>query len=110
MTAIKHSEGRAIDYTPATGVDAGDVVVIGDLVAVAPLAIDAGVLGAVDIEGVFCFPKATTSSSAIAAGTKLYWDEDNQVVTTTAGSNKTAGYSVAAAADDDEYVDVKLGR
>lgn len=110
MKAVKHSEGRAIDYVPDSDVNPGDVVVIGDLVAVAPLAIAGGTLGAVDVEGVFCFPKATTSSSAINAGAKLYWDEENQIATTTSGSNKTIGYSIEAAAADDAYVNIKLGR
>lgn len=110
MSATKKSEGLRIDYTPASAVASGDVVVIGDIVAVATEPIAANVLGAVDVEGVFTLPKATTSASAITAGAKLYWDASGEVATTTAGSNKTAGYAVAAAAAATATVDVKLSR
>jgi len=106
----KKSEGRQIDYTPGSEVAAGDVIVIGDLVAVATADIAANTLGVVDIEGVFTFPKATTSTSALSAGTLVYWNASGQVVTTTQSSNKTAGYVVAAASASDATVDVKLAR
>jgi len=110
MSATKKSEGLRIDYTPSIAVASGDVVVIGDIVAVATEPIAANVLGAVDVEGVFTFPKATTSASAITAGAKLYWNASGEVVTTTAGTNKTAGYAVAAAGATAATVDVKLSR
>lgn len=110
MSATKKSEGLRIDYTPSSAVASGDVVVIGDIVAVATEPIAANALGAVDVEGVFTFPKATTSASAITAGAKLYWDASGEVVTTTADSNKTAGYAVADAGATAATVDVKLSR
>ena len=110
MSATKKSEGLRIDYTPSSAVASGDVVVIGDIVAVATEPIAANVLGAVDVEGVFTFPKATTSASAITAGAKLYWDDSGDVATTTADSNKTAGYAVADAGATAATVDVKLSR
>lgn len=110
MSATKKSEGLRIDYTPSSAVASGDVVVIGDIVAVATEPIAANVLGAVDVEGVFTFPKATTSASAITAGAKLYWDDSGEVVTTTHGENKTVGYAVAAAGATAATVDVKLSR
>lgn len=110
MSATKKSEGQRIDYTPSIAVAAGDVVVIGDIVAVATEPIAANALGAVDVEGVFTFPKATTSASAITAGAKLYWDASGDVATTTAGSNKTAGYAIADAGATAATVDVKLSR
>ena len=110
MSATKKSEGLRIDYTPSIAVDSGDVVVIGDIVAVATEPIAANVLGAVDVEGVFTFPKATTSASAITAGAKLYWDASGEVATTTADSNKTAGYAIADAGATAATVDVKLSR
>lgn len=110
MSATKKSEGLRIDYTPSSAVASGDVVVIGDIVAVATEPIAANVLGAVDVEGVFTFPKATTSASAITAGAKLYWDGSGEVATTTADSNKTAGYAIADAGATAATVDVKLSR
>jgi len=102
--------GVSIDYTPDADVAAGDVIVIGSIVAVAPVAISAGVKGAVTIKGVVRFPKDTGSGSALDAGTKVYWDPDSEIVTSTADGLKCAGYTVGAAAADDETVDVDLCR
>lgn len=110
MSATKKSDGIRIDYTPSIAVASGDVVVIGDIVAVATEPIAANVLGAVDVEGVFTFPKATTSASALTAGQKVYWDASGLVVTGTSSTHKTAGYVVAAAGATAATVDVKLGR
>ncbi len=108
--ATKISEGLRIDYTPGSAVAAGDVVVIGEMVAVATEPIAANALGAVDVEGVFSFPKGVTSTDAITAGAKLYWNASGSVVTTTASSHKVAGYAVAAAAASATTVPVKLSR
>lgn len=109
-TATLKSAGISIDYTPDTDISTGDVVVIGELVTVATTDIDEDDLGSVLIEGVVDFPKATTSSSAITAGAKVYWDASGEVVTTTADSNKTAGYAVEDAADATAVIAVKLAR
>lgn len=108
--ATFRNNGITIDYTPVANVTSGDVVVLGSIVGIADHDITANQLGALTIEGVYQLPKATGSSSAIAAGAKVYWDAVNEVVTTTAGSNKCIGYTVAAASDDDATVDVKLSR
>ncbi len=110
LLATRVKTGDSIDYTPGSAVAAGDVVVIGEIVAVAPVAIAASALGSVDVEGEFDFPKATGSASAIAAGAKVYWDAGNEVVTTTAGANKVAGYTTEASTDDEDTVRVKLAR
>ena len=102
--------GNSIDYTPGSAVSAGDVVVVGDIVGIAARDIAASALGALAVEGVFAVAKATTSTSAITAGAKLYWDASGEVVTTTAGSNKVIGYAIAAAAATDATVNVKLSR
>ena len=104
------SEGNMMPYTPDTDVSAGDIVVVGEIVAHAPVDIDTDVEGNVSVEGVVRFPKDAASSDAIAQGTKLYWDAGNQVVTTTASSHKVAGYAHEAAAAADTTVDVKLAR
>lgn len=103
-------EGASIDYTPEAAVAAGDVVVQADLVGVAVHAIEAERLGALAVEGVFDFPKATGSASAIPAGTKLYWDAEEEVATATAGSNKLIGKAVAAADADDDTVRVRMSQ
>ena len=110
-------EGKRIDYVPTSAVEPGDVVVLGDLVCVATQAIAAGVMGSLAIAGVFRFPMATTSASALAPGAKVYWDAGSGIVTTTAGSNKyvgktlpKAGSPTVAAAVTDTTVDVCLGQ
>ena len=104
------SDGNKLDYTPGSAVSAGDVVVIGEIVASAPSAIAASTLGHVQIEGIIRLPKDTGSGTALTQGTKVYWDAGNQVVTTTAGANKVAGYVAKAAAAGDSTVHVKMAR
>jgi predicted RecA/RadA family phage recombinase len=111
------SPGNQMQYKPTSPVAAGDVVVLGSVVGVATAAIAANVLGDLTIEGVFNFPKAVTSTSALGPGVKVYWDPVNQVVTSTAGQLKVAGYTVpkagsptVAAAVADTTVGVKLAR
>ncbi len=105
---VYKSDGAQMPYTPGSAVAAGDVVVIGEIVAVAPRVIEASVLGSVTIEGVMTFPKATLSTSAIAQGVKVYWDASGEVITTTASTNKVAGVAHEAAAAADATVNVKL--
>jgi predicted RecA/RadA family phage recombinase len=97
--------GDLLDYTPTTGVAAGDIVQVGKLVTVAPRPIPANVLGAVAFEGVFAFPKPTGAGTDYAAGSKVYW-YGNQAVTGATGVQ--AGYTVAAAATTDTTVRVTL--
>ncbi len=106
--ATKYSEGLRIDHTPEADVDPGDVIVQNDLIGIATTNIAAGVLGTIDIEGVFAMDKAVGSNTAIELGTIVYWDEGNQVVTTTAYGNVYLGKTISNAEDDDEIVGVKL--
>lgn len=92
-----------IDHTPSSAVAAGGVVVLNDLVTVAPVAIAANALGAVAIEGVWSMPKAT---GAIGQGALVYWDATAGNVTTTASGNKRAGKAAKAAASGDATVQV----
>ena len=112
MNAIFVSTGDMIDYTPATAVSAGDVVVQEDLVGIAKADIAAGTLGALAVAGVFDVPKATGSETSIAAGTKVYWDVVEQVAKADdeSGTNKYLGKAVAAAGDDDATVRVRLSQ
>jgi predicted RecA/RadA family phage recombinase len=102
--------GASIDYTPAADVAAGDVVVQGDLVGVAKLDIKAGQLGALAVEGVFDFAKATGAGTAIAVGAVVYWNDSANQATTTATGNKLIGKCIKAAGDNDASVRVKLSQ
>ena len=105
-------EGCAIDYTPGSAVAAGDVVVQGDLIGVAKRPIAADELGALSVEGVFDFPKATGASTAIAAGTTLYWDVADAEAKTDSetGANKLLGKTIRDAGDSDATVRVRLSQ
>ena len=77
---------------------------------VAKLAIPANTLGSLTVAGVFDFPKATGTGSAITAGANGYWDVAEQVAKTDAasGANKLIGKTTKAAADADASVRVRL--
>ena len=102
--------GKTIDYTPTVFVASGSVIVLGDLVCVANLDIPANQLGALTIEGVFDFAKATGGGTSITAGTKLYWDvaDEQAKADDESGANKYIGKAVATASDDDTEVRIKL--
>ncbi len=108
--AVFVHEGCSIEYTPAADVAAGDVVVQGDLVGVAKQPIPANQLGALAVEGVYDFAKATGGGTVLAAGTTVYWDDAANVVTSTSAGNKQLGKVVKAAADGDATVRVRMSQ
>jgi predicted RecA/RadA family phage recombinase len=97
-----------IDYTPVSAVSAGQVIVLGDLIAVAKLDIAAGRLGALHLTGVYDFPKVTTGGSAIPVGTTVYWNSDTNNAQAASSTYKQLGKVVQAAADADTTVRVVL--
>lgn len=103
--AQSYADGDLVDYTPSAAVAAGDVVILNDLVTVAPRPIAANKLGAVAVEGIFILPKA---SGAIGQGAIVYWDATAGNITTTSSSNKRAGKAAEAAASADTTVKVLL--
>ena len=64
-------KGDLLDHSPAAAVAAGEVVVIGSLVGVAPRAIAANAVGALAVEGVFEMPVATGATGA--QGSAINW-------------------------------------
>ena len=103
-------DGNSVDYTPGSAVTAGDVVVQGELVGVAKVDIAASALGSLAVTGVFDFPKATGTSTAITAGANCYWDVAEAVAKTDSetGANKLIGKCVKAAVDADATVRIRL--
>ena len=103
-------QGNSIDHTPAGAITAGDVVVQGDLIGIAQVDCVANQIGALAVTGVFDIDKATGASTAIAVGTKVYWDAADQQAKADdeAGANKYLGKTIAAAGDDDTTVRVRL--
>lgn len=107
MATLIHDDS-SVDYTPSSAVTAGDVIVQGTLVGVAHTAIAADTLGSLGVVGVYAFPKAILSTSAIAAGAKVYWDSSAEVVTETVGSNVYVGKVELAATATAATVAVRL--
>jgi len=66
-TGTFSQDGRTIDYTPGAATAAGDIVLLGTRIGVAPSAIDANKLGSLQVEGVFEMPKATGESWTLGA-------------------------------------------
>lgn len=98
-------KGESLDYTPGSNTAAGSVVFIGALAGVTKLDIKAGELGALAVEGVFEFPKA--SGTAIDAGDALYWDSDSGKAVKTPNAYYL-GIAVAAAASAATAVRAKI--
>jgi len=97
-TASFVQEGDYLDYTPASAVTAGQIIVHNDMLVVAPDAIAAGVKGAVRHNGVWTFPAIDTAPFDF--GVDLYWDESASKLTTDSdsGANLYAGKCAKAKA------------
>jgi len=100
------SDGKYLDYTPGSAVAAGDVVVLGSLVAVAPRPIAANVMGAVAIEGVFSMPCASGATGA--QGSAINWYATSGVAHASTGA--AAGKLAKARLADDTTVHVVLNK
>jgi predicted RecA/RadA family phage recombinase len=74
MASNFEQPGKVIQYTNGTGsgIAAGSVVKMGNILGVALVAIAAGATGSVQIDGVFTVPKV--SGAVIAQGESLTWD------------------------------------
>ena len=105
---------EAVDYTPASAVVAGQVVVQSRLVGIAKSPIAAGALGELAIAGVF---DVDQNAEIIVAGAPVYWDADGDSVggeagagaaTATVTDNVFMGFAVALTAAADLTVRVAL--
>lgn len=111
--ALMHKP-NVIDYTPGSDVIAGQVVVIGTIPMIAPVAIASGVKGVLNASGIWKVPQA---AEAITAGDAVYWDADGTPVTGTAlsgaatgtsSANNLMGVAIATSVNTDTYVYVML--
>lgn len=87
--AILRGDGKVLDYAPLGAVAAGDVVVQGAVIGIAPAPIAAGEKGALIVEGVADFTKLTGDTMAV--GVRAYWNESLSIATTTAAGNVFLG-------------------
>ena len=99
-------DGDLLDYTPGSAVAAGEVVVIGSLVAVAPRPIAANALGALAIDGVWSMPCASGATGA--QGSAINWYATSGVAHASTGV--AAGKLAKARAADDTTVHVILNK
>lgn len=98
--------GETLDYvnSGSAKIEAGTVIELGSRIGIAGGDIAVGETGSIHVVGVFEFPK--TDSTAINAGTAVYWDGSG--ITATASTNTPAGYAAYTAAASATTVLVKI--
>lgn len=101
---LRATEGHKVKYTPGADVIAGQVVVVGTRVMIAPEAIASGVESVLEDDGGWDVPASTEEWSQ---GDELFWNSTGDPVGGTAGSgcftnvgagNTFAGYAAKAKA------------
>ena len=105
---VQPGDSLAVTIPYATGVTAGQGVLVGALFGVA--AVDGAQNAVIEAatQGVFDITKQP--ALAITAGARLFWDDTNRRVTTTATGNFSIGIATAAALAADATVRVWLNR
>lgn len=101
--------GDTLTYKNVTSavIYSGSVVSMGDIVAIAIADIPAGASGTVHTEKVWKLPSGI--SSAVAAGTRVYWDTAGKQVVSASGPDIVeAGVAAADAAAGDKSINVKI--
>ena len=110
MTTRYKQPGNTLDYTPGSAVTAGDILVVGNCIAIAPTDIAANATGAVDVEGVFEVPKAT--GTAWNLGDSVDYDVSattfGKGITPATGDVTKAAICAKAAAAGDAVAWIKL--
>ena len=103
ITYVPMSTGKPImeDYTPASAVSAGDVVIQNGLPRVAHTDIAASALGALAVMGGIYNGTKAASDGGWSVGQDIYWDASNNVLTRTASGNTHFGTATADAATSD---------
>ena len=88
-------DGGMIPYTPGTAVAAGQVVLLGNIPTIAPLAIAANIEGVLDYAGdrQWNVPKDT---STFTVGAPVYWNPTGSPVGGTASSGAASTSSAGA--------------
>jgi predicted RecA/RadA family phage recombinase len=100
-----YADGDKLDFTPTTGVAAGEIVVLGSLVTVADRPIAANELGAVLTHGVVTGPVFTTGVTG-AQGSAMRWYAVSGVFDASTGT--ACGYLARARLATDRQVAVLL--
>jgi len=90
MQARLVQRGHNIDYTPAANVAAGDIVVEGEFVGIAPVDIPAGTTGALATVGVFDVAKGDGVALAFAFGASVFYEKATKKLAAAAGAGIVA--------------------
>lgn len=112
---INGREDCSVDYTPASAVTGGDVVVLNGLVGIATRDIAANTMGALSIDGLKKVPKTT---AAWVRGLPVHWNPTGSPDSGDASSGAAnqlgvgtyMGIAVSTAASGDDYGWVDLNR
>lgn len=105
----EHGDALMVDHTPASAVDAGQMIVAGDSVRIAKQDIPANTLGALAAGGaVFKVDKAVGGSVTFADGAPVDCDETNQLAVASGDGDAHMGLAVGAAGNSDDHVMVHL--
>lgn len=97
---------ETMNYTPSTAKAAGEVVIVGEILGITHLAIEADQLGTLATGlGTYWF----IGDAAIAAGDPVYWDASEGKASATATGNKYLGLAVTACTADDAKFLVQRG-
>jgi len=102
------ADGDILDHTPAADVGAGQVVVMGELVSVAPRPIAAGKLGAVIVDGVVALPCATGATGA--QGSVVFYSTASGIANASTGTYAGKLASARVATDVNVQVLLNVGR
>ena len=115
VPALTYSSDGAIDYTPASAVTGGTVVVLNGIVGVAVTDIAANDKGSLAVEGLFKLPKTT---AAWVRGLPVHWNpsgspdngDANSCAANQLGVGTYAGICAETAASGDDYGVVNLNQ
>jgi predicted RecA/RadA family phage recombinase len=110
MLAVFVQKGDSIDYVPIADVKAGDVVAVNELLGIVNHDAKAGELTSLAVTGIFDFPKITGGGTAMALGTKVYWNPGVKLAFNSPGGSTLIGIAVLEALDAAETVRVRLER
>lgn len=113
VAVVNGQDDCAVDYTPASAVTGGDVVVLNGLVGVATSDIAANELGSLSVEGIKKVPKTT---AAWTVGLPVHWNPTGDPDSGTAGTGAAnqlgvgtyMGIAALAASSGDDYGYVRL--
>ena len=84
MAKNQIQEGKRINFTAGAAVLSGDLLIIGELAAVALTDVASGAKGNAAVDGVWELPKKATG--VINQGDKVYWDADGNPFVGDAGT------------------------